>query len=150
MHLRVVSLLTALLLSTGLGCLSDPMGWRRGLRDSQLSYTQSMRWGNLQKASAFVEPELREAFLESADEFANIRITDYDIGAMQYESSGRATVKVTYRAYALGTYLDRVIRETQKWRRAGFFGQWWVQPTIQNLVAGIERPAPRPASRPAL
>lgn len=150
MHLRVVSLLTALLLSTGLGCLSDPMGWRRGLRDSQLSYTQSMRWGNLQKASAFVEPELREAFLESADEFANIRITDYDIGAMQYESSNRATVKVTYRAYALGTYLDRVIRETQQWRRAGFSGQWWVQPTIQNLVAGIERPALRPASRPAL
>lgn len=150
MHLRVVGLLVTLFLTPGLGCLSDPMGWRRGLKDAQLTYTQSMRWGNIQKASAFVEPELREAFLESADEFAKIRITDYDIGSMEYESSDRATVKVTYRAYALGTYLDRVIRETQEWRRAGIVGHWWVRPTIRNLVAGIERPSPRPSPRPSL
>ena len=142
MHLRVVALLIALLLTAAAGCLSDPMGWRHALKNSQLTYTQSIRWGNIQRASEFVDPELREAFLESADAFSKIRITDYDIGSIQYESSDRATVNVTYRAYALSTYLDRVVRETQEWRRAGVAGRWWVRPAIQNLVAGVARSSP--------
>ena len=117
---------------------SDPLGWRDALKNSQRTYTQSIRWGNLEKAGEFVDPELREGFFEIATAFANIRITDYEIGSIQYTSSSAATVNVTYRAYALGTYLDRVIRETQEWRRASIGGQWWVQPTIQKLVAGIK------------
>ena len=142
MRLHVLSLLMVLLLSASLGCinLSDPMGWRSALKNSQLTYTQSIRGGNLEKAREFVDPELRQAFLDVADSFAKVRVTDYDIGSIQYASSSEATVNVTYRAYALGTYLDRVIRETQEWRRASVGGQWWVRPTLQNLVAGVERP----------
>ncbi len=140
MRIRVTGLLMVLLLGASPGCisLSDPMGWRNALKNSQLTYTQSIRWGNLEKAGEFVDPELREEFLQVATAFANIRITDYEIGSIHYTSSSEATVNVTYRAYARSTYLDRVIRETQEWRRTSIGGQWRVRPTIQKLVAGIK------------
>ena len=100
----------ALVVITNAGCinmLADPLGRRSALKKVQLQYTQAIRWGNFEKASEFVDPDLREEFLGLLDAFEKIRVTDYDIGSIQYESSDLAKVTVTYHAYTVGTFLDR-------------------------------------------
>ena len=141
MRIRIAGPLVALVLITNTGCLSmlaDPLGRRSALKEVQLKYTQAIRWGNLEKASEFVDPDLREDFLGLLDTFEKIRVTDYDIGSIQYESSATAKVTVTYHAYTVGTYLDRSIREKQVWRRVGSGTQWWVEPQIEGMVGALK------------
>ena len=141
MRIRIAGALVALVFITNTGCinmLADPLGRRSALKEAQLKYTQAIRWGNLEKASEFVDPDLREDFLGLLDTFERIRVTDYDIGSIQYESSEMAKVTVTYRAYTVGTYLDRTIREKQVWRRVGAGTQWWVEPQIEGMVGALK------------
>jgi hypothetical protein len=144
-RIRIAGPLVALVLVTQAGCinmLADPLGRRSALKEAQLKYTQAIRWGDFEKAGEFVDPDLRDEFLEHRDAFEAIRITDYDIGPIQYESNARAEVTVTYRAYTLGNFIDRAIRERQSWRREGVGTRWWVTPQIENLVGATGASAP--------
>jgi hypothetical protein len=144
-RIRIAGPLLALVLVTNAGCLNmlaDPLGRRSALKEAQLHYTQAIRWGDFEKASEFVEPDARDGFLEHRDAFEAIRITDYDIGPIHYESSALAEVTVTYRAYTVGNYIDRAIRERQSWRRDGAGTRWWVTPQIENLVGATNVSAP--------
>lgn len=137
MRMRIAGPLAVLLLVSNTGCLNllmDPMGRKSALKEVQLKYTQAIRWGDIRKAAEFVDPELREKFLSFVDEFEAIRITDYDIGTIQYDSTDRADVIVTYHAYTVGTFLDRSITENQRWHREGMGTQWWVKPQIESIV----------------
>jgi hypothetical protein len=139
-RIRIAGPLVALLFITNVGCinmLADPLGRRSALKEAQLKYTQAIRWGNIEKASEFVDPDRRPQFLELLDDFERIRVTDYDIGSIQYESSELANVTVTYHAYTVGTYLDRSIREKQVWRRVGAT-HWWVEPELEGLVGALK------------
>ncbi len=140
MRIRIAGPLVALVFITNAGCinmLADPLGRRSALKEVQLKYTQAIRWGNIEKASEFVDPDLRGEFLGLLDAFEKIRVTDYDIGSIQYESSDLANVTVTYHAYAVGTYLDRSMREKQVWRRVGIGTQWWVEPQLERVVGAL-------------
>ena len=132
MSLRVcaLGLVSAGLLS---GCLTDPMGWRQAFKDSQLRYTQLVRWGEIDKAAKFVDPELREEFRAQGPAFEKIRITDYEIeeitpGGLEDE----ATVEVTYHGYSLETLTEKTIREEQEWYRES--SNWRVRPQIGVIV----------------
>ena len=141
MRIRIASPLVALVFITNAGCinmLADPLGRRSALKEVQLKYTQAIRWGYIEKASEFVDPDLREEFLGLLDAFEKIRVTDYDIGSIQYESSDLATVTVTYHAYTVGTYLDRSMREKQVWRRVGIGTQWWVEPQLEVVLGALK------------
>jgi hypothetical protein len=139
--IRIAGPLVALVFITNAGCinmLADPLGRRSSLKEAQLKYTQAVRWGNLEKASEFVDPELREEFLGLLEAFERIRVTDYDIGAIQYESSELAKVTVTYHAYTVGTFLDRSFREKQVWHRVGAGTQWWLEPQLDGVVGAMK------------
>ena len=141
MRIRIAGALVALVFITNTGCinmLADPLGRRSSLKEAQLKYTQAVRWGNLEKASEFVDPELREEFLGLLEAFERIRVTDYDIGAIQYESSELAKVTVTYHAYTVGTFLDRSFREKQVWHRVGAGTQWWLEPQLDGVVGAMK------------
>ena len=141
MRIRIASPLVALVFITNAGCinmLADPLGRRSALKEVQLKYTQAIRWGDIEQASEFVDPDLRGEFLGLLDAFEKIRITDYDIGSIQYESSELANVTVTYHAYTVGTYLDRTIREKQVWRQVGVGTQWWVEPQLEDVVGALK------------
>ena len=141
MRIRIAGPLVALVFITNAGCinmLADPLGRRSALKEVQLKYTQAIRWGNIEKASEFVDPDLREEFLGLLDAFEKIRVTDYDIGSIQYESSDLAKVTVTYHAYTVGTFLDRAMREKQVWRRVGIGTQWWVEPQLEGVVGALK------------
>jgi hypothetical protein len=139
-------LATALLLLGALlasGCASlfhDPLGRQRALERSQRSYTQLMRWGDVERAAEYVDPELRERFMAVAPAFEAIRITDFEIGRIDYEEDA-ATVTVTYHAYGLSTFLEKRIRETQQWvRHEG--NVWWVRPELDGLLDSFSEVRP--------
>jgi hypothetical protein len=120
----------------GLACatLSDPLGRERALSEAQLHYTQHVRWGNLDAASEFVDPELRDEFLEQRPAFDAVRITEYDIGRIDYgDDRESATVRVTYHAYSLASLEERRIEERQRWVRPGG-NTWFVQPELAGLL----------------
>jgi hypothetical protein len=131
------ALVAAAGLLTGLGCaaFSDPMGREDALASAQLRYTQNVRWGNLDAASEFVDPEVRDAFLGQAKAFEAIRITEYDIGRIDYGEDRRtAQVHVTYHAYAPASVEERRIEEEQHWSRPGSGNTWLVRPELAGLI----------------
>ncbi|MEN8182510.1 MAG: hypothetical protein ABFS46_08245 [Myxococcota bacterium] len=135
---RSLALLGAL--SLLLGCATiDPWGHQRSLEDAQRSYTQMVRWGDFLKASAFVDPELADGFLDDAESLSTVRFTDYEIGALDMkDDKASATVRVEYQAYHTATLLEGTLRETQDWYFEG--GKWRVRPTLAALSQSLLGP----------
>jgi len=122
-------LLLCALLAGPAGCITDPMGYRVSFDDTQRQYTQYLCWGEIEKASSFVDPELREAFLEQAPVFETMRITDFEIGQVEYEGVS-AKVSVTYQGYSLESFIERKIREDQTWHREEGTTRWLVRSDV--------------------
>ena len=131
------------LLAVGLSaCVSpsDPFERGRALEQAQRRYTEALRWGNLEKAAKFVDPQMRNDFLALADLFETVRITDYDIGEtdMDEETLAQAEVDVTYRGYVMPTYVEKRVRDHQVWYRdEGSKDEWRVRPELGSLLDGI-------------
>ncbi len=132
-------LLLPLLFSTScLHALGDPLGRRHALKESQRDYTKYVRWGDIEAAARFVDPELREAYLGYRPIFEGVRITDFDIGKIHYgDGVASASVRVTYHGYSLESLVEKRIRETQEWVRPGHSNTWWVRPGLEGVVGGI-------------
>jgi hypothetical protein len=127
--------LCALLLAGPTGCITwftDPMGHRAAFDQIQRQYTQYLRWGEIGKASAFVDPALKEAFLAQAPVFEDMRITDFEIGELEYTNQS-ARVSVTYQGYSLATFVERKIREDQSWYREDT-NRWLVRTDIGGFA----------------
>ena len=119
---------------------SDPWEHREALKKSQKRYTEAIRWGDIEKASRYVDPELREAFLALSSSFETVRITDYEIGELdlEEEKQERAEVDVTYRGYVMPHYLERRVNEQQVWvRDEGMGNEWRVRPELAALLDGM-------------
>ena len=119
---------------------SDPFERERALTLAQRSYTNALRWGNLDGAAQYVEPSLREEFLSHEETFASVRITDYDIGTLEMDTADmeRAEVDVTFRGYVLPHYLENRARDHQVWvRDVEGDGAWRVRPEVAALLDGL-------------
>ena len=132
-------LLLPLLVSTScVGLITDPLGRRTSLKDSQREYTKFIRWGDLEGASAFIDPELREAFLGYGSVFEGVRITDFEIGKINWgEGQASASVRVTYHGYSQASLVEKQIYENQEWVRPGRTNTWWVRPGLEGMVDDI-------------
>jgi hypothetical protein len=133
-------LLCALLFAGPSGCITwftDPMGYHAAFDDTQRQYTNYLRWGQLEKASGFVDPALREAFLKQAPAFEGLRITDFERGEVDYLGD-HATVTVTYAGYALDTFVERKIREDQQWYRESGSSRWRVRSDVAVFAKASE------------
>jgi len=139
---RTARCVAVLLLLAGMGCASsfaDPSGRLTSLEEAQRRYTQLVRWGEITRASAFVEFDLREEFLSYKPFFEQVRITDVDTADVNLDpSQDTAAVDVTYHAYSFRTFEEKRIFETQKWTRYdGLYNNWLVRPEIQEIVAAF-------------
>ena len=128
--------------STGCAAFSefgDPAGTKKALKNAQKRYTELVRWGELERASEYVDPNLRDEFLNYADAFAGIRFTDFESGELRIgEGDITATAIVVYHAYSLSTLLEKRIRESQQWYRdEETFNQWRVRPQLRQIIAGV-------------
>ena len=142
MKFRVAISCLVITLLLGVGCAgspTDPMGRENSLEQSQRRFTQLVRWGELERASAFVDEPMREDFLAHADDFEDLRITDFTTGTPDYgDDKTRATVKVTYHVFSLRTFAEKKIRETQEWYRdEGLGNTWSVRPQTELLIASF-------------
>ncbi|HKA16618.1 MAG TPA: hypothetical protein VKH41_16475 [Myxococcota bacterium] len=123
-------------------CVSpgDPLERGEALKQAQHRYTEALRWGDLDKAARYVDPEMRSDFLALADAFETIRITDYDIGDLDLnqETLAQAEVDVTYRGYVLPVYVEKRVRDHQVWYRDKDSGnEWRVRPELAALIESI-------------
>ncbi len=129
-----IALLSALV---GLGCgatFSDPLGRTNSLEAAQEDYTQLVRWGEIERASLYVDPELRDEYLKFGRTLEEIRITDYESGEFDInEDESEASVVVTYRAFSLTTAVDRALREEQAWHREKG-NKWLVRSDLPRLL----------------
>jgi shikimate kinase len=125
-----------------LGCanslfdLSDKEG---ELKEAQRKYTELVRWGELQSASAYVDPTITGAFLDAAEAFQGIRFTDFESGPLQFsEDSETATVNVVYYAYSTRTLVEKQFREHQEWyREASANNSWRVRPNLDAIAKNL-------------
>ena len=138
---RVFGIVPCLAAALGCAAFGDPMGRERALENAQLRYTQHVRWGDFSAASEFVDPAVRQEFMGQAPSFDAIRITEYDIGRIEYEGNREiATVHVIYHGYSLATAQERRIEERQRWVRPGRDNTWWVQPKLAGLIDPFVEP----------
>jgi len=137
MSWRLLGVLAGLLAGLGCASLGDPMGRANALEEAQLAYTQNVRWGNFDSASELVAPAEREAFLAQRPAFERIRITEYDIGKIDYDPElTSAKVRVVYHGFSLATLEERRIEETQHWERPEG-STWWVTPQIAGVLGAF-------------
>lgn len=139
MRLTVASLLGFAMLAT-LGCagsIFDFTGHKEdALEESQRKYTELVRWGEIEGASAYVDPAILTAFLDTAELFQGIRFTDFESGPLQFgDRSETATVTVVYHAYSTRTLVEKRLREHQEWyREARADNNWRVRPNLDALA----------------
>ena len=112
----------------------DPLGRKSELQLVQREYSKYIRWGDVEAAVEYVHPDLKGEFMELEADFKLLRVTDFDIGAIEYgEGLKTATVRVIYHAYSLRTLLEKEIKEEQHWERLG--GNYWVvRPELEGLI----------------
>ncbi len=120
------------------GCASlerlDVFGNESRLELAQRQYTQSLRWGEIDRASRFVAEDARAEFLAKADRLREVHFTDYTRGKLDVdEQLRRATIDVTYLGYAHASLVELSGRETQVWEREEDSSTWTVRPDLSGL-----------------
>ena len=139
MHVPIVRVVAPLAALAVVGCaaFSDPLGRHDALELAQKRYTEAIRWGYLDRARGFVQPEHREAFEGLMPRLEEIRITDFEIGQIEGDEN-EASVTVTYRGYALAYQIERPFREHQQWTRVeGLSNQWHVESDLDEGVGAL-------------
>jgi hypothetical protein len=152
MH-RVLALGISWLCLAGLGvgaagCTAtiDPLGRQDALAVAHKRYTEFVRWGELEKAGSFVDPELREAFLDLAPAYESLRITDFEVGDIVFDEKDAATVTVNYKGYLEATLIERSAREEQEWYRdEGLKNVWHVRPQLAEVLDALRGRPPKTA-----
>ena len=136
MRMCIRSAALLLLAATFCGCaamFTDPLGRMEALELAQKEYTEAIRWGKLDLAISYIDPELRTTFESLVPIFEEIRISDYEIGNIDGDEE-EAKVTVPYRGYSRASQTELQAREHQEWKRIkGFANEWHVQSDIGDV-----------------
>ena len=136
--MRAVAVLLLLSMLVACQSVTDPLGRQEALEDSQKRYTDFVRWGDLERASRFIDPELRGAFLDQIPRFEHFRVTDFDVQDIEYDGEDEVQVVVTYHGFSLLDLVERRFREQQRWvRDPGLASRWWVTTDLAQVLAEL-------------
>jgi hypothetical protein len=127
-----------------------PKERRERLNDSAIRYTSFLRFGNVEMASAFVEPTLRTQFATvfGASDRNLLRFTEIEVGEMEFgPERGSATVQVQARMYRLPSVREVSLIESQRWRYDPGSQRWYVTPDFAAYGGDVHEPIP---SRPVI
>jgi len=102
------------------------------LEDSMRTYTKLVRWGELERASEFVDEAVRPEFVALRPHMERLRVTDFEMGPVDFAEDGGARVVVVYHAYDVHTLVERRIVEAQEWTAAGR-SVWKVRPDLSGF-----------------
>jgi len=94
-----------------------------------------IRWGQWNKATAFVAGDAVESFRARLSQLEELRFTDYQLGHVELDEDGTSTVEVTYTAYRASSPYEIEIHETQHWSRGDGVGNDW---RVRSEFRGLE------------
>ena len=133
----VTGLLLLALLGFELGCAfgefrpEDPLRRKYSLELAHYDYSNYVRWSHYEKASAFVDKEMRDEWRRTFPDVRDIRFTDWSAGPIELDEEKKtSTVEVTYLAFATNSPIELEVVEVQEWYRDSVSNQWQVRPTF--------------------
>jgi transposase len=97
-----------------------------------------VRWGDLERAEQFVDPDHLAEFKRAASGFDKLRVTDHEIGEIEYSEDRTAHVTVTYKGYSIAHLVEHTSRERQEWVRTGVKNHWQVRPQLDVVLAELQ------------
>ena len=107
------------------------------LMETQKRYTSLVRFGSINQAARYVDPEQSGDFVESFPAKGDLVFTDHTIGPIEFtgDESDRKTaeVLVTYSAYHTFSLIVFDVTEVQEWYRDGVGNSWLVRPRFEGL-----------------
>jgi len=141
MRIAAGSLLCLVYLAT-LGCASSWLGrseQQNALKEAQRKYTELVRWGEIETASAYVDPAIVPDFLDNAEAFEHIRFTDFESGPLEFSDDAEtATISVVYHAYSTRTLVEKKFREDQQWYREESANNGWrVRSNLDRIAKNL-------------
>jgi len=92
---------------------------REEFDQSLKGYNKMLRWRDIESAGmAYLDPELRDAFMKTAEDIKKrgVTITDYRVVTSEYiQEKGRAEVVVDFDYYTLPSNRIKTVTYRQKW-----------------------------------
>ncbi len=122
----------------------ETLMWAANFREAQKRYTESVRWGLVDDAAAFVAPELRSDFRALASrELREVRLTDYAIDELHLEpKADQARADVRYQGYWLASPFVQWVSVSQDWQHSADERRWYVRPDIDHMRKQARAAAP--------
>lgn len=118
-----------------MGCMTPPtVATTDGtFHDSLRTYSNLVRWGEIDSASRFVHKDQREDFLALSSDLEQVRFTDFDMGPVRFGEQGAwARVKVVYHVYDIRTLVEQRIVDEQVWFSESR-SEWTVWPDLASF-----------------
>ncbi len=118
------------------GCVAygvDPFNTDSSLHDAHKHYTRLVRWSEFDRASLYVAPDQREAWLVLAGRLGGLRFTDYEVREWEEDDAGQeAMVRVLYHAYLQDSATTLAFEEQQFWYRDMETQEWRVRTVLEE------------------
>jgi len=131
-------LLAAALFLLMAACASS--GSRDDLRDQSLYvYAGAIRWGQIDEALGFVDPEyLKKRPFTALDRsrFDQVRITGYDVKGYEPIGKDELAQVVEIRLVNQHTQTERTVIDRQRWRWDEESRRWWLLTGLPDITAG--------------
>lgn len=136
--IRFIKLLVVATLSFTLGaCASDPTtGKAKALDDALRGYASTVRWGDMEQAESFVDPEYRAAHPLSPIErsrFHQVRISGYNEQPPQRTGEDEVQQNVEISLINENTQGVRSVMDRQTWRYDATANRWWLSSGLPDI-----------------
>lgn len=142
--IRTLTLVATLAAGAGCGSFWHVADTDGTLEDSVRTYAKLVRWGEIERASLFVDEEVRGAFVALAPDLARLHFTDYDLGPVDQSAESEARVTVVYRFYDVATLVEREVAVPQVWTHHGP-NHWTVRPDLSGFEQAVGRTSRTPS-----
>lgn len=125
------------LASTLAACASDPTsGKAKALDDALRGYASTVRWGDIEQAESFVDPEYRAAHPLSSIErsrFQQVRVSGYNEQPPQRTGEDEVKQDVEIVLINENTQGVRSVIDRQTWRFDVKENRWWLSSGLPDI-----------------
>jgi hypothetical protein len=135
MPVRPIALAGALLIG---GCAAVSGNEQKLLDETLESYASVIRWGNIQEAVSFVDPQTLKAHPVSdldMQRFAQVRIVSYDAQPVRHVGEHEVRQAVEIGLVNNNTQAARAVVDTQLWRWDAEKKRWWLVSGLPDITS---------------
>ncbi len=131
------TLVVAVFACTLAACASDPTrGKAKALDDALRGYASTVRWGDIEQAESFVDPDYRTAHPFTSIErsrFQQVRISGYDEQPVQRTGEDEVRQNVEIQLINENTQGVRSVIDRQVWRYDATANRWWLSSGLPDI-----------------